>query len=119
MNDQLVATILAGQSLSDAVAIGGFKPVALLMPAAWDTALVTFQASYDGVAYGVVVDLDNTEFQLNVPASRWVSLPAAPFSGARYIKVRSGVSGIPVNQAADRAITIITEQAVSAISRLE
>lgn len=109
IQDSKSATIASGQSLSAAVALGSGVPVALLMPSAWTAASVSFQASYDGVTFANLYS-EGAEVSVNVAASQWVALDSAPFAGARFIKLRSGASGAPVNQAADRVLTIITRR---------
>ncbi|NTU77322.1 MAG: hypothetical protein HGA90_05865, partial [Alphaproteobacteria bacterium] len=50
MLDNVTATIASGTSLSDAQNLGGLRLFGLVMPAAWTTANLTFQASFDGGA---------------------------------------------------------------------
>jgi hypothetical protein len=40
-------------------------------------------------------------------AARSIKVPFDDLLGVRYLKVRSGTSGVPVNQTADRAITLV------------
>lgn len=49
----------------------------------------------------------NAELQFNVAASRHIIIDPANFKSAAVIRVRSGTSGVPVNQAADRIITLV------------
>jgi len=106
----LVATIAAAGSLSAALHIpNGHEVVALLMPAVWTAAGITFQASADKSAFGDVFAAGGTEYTLTVVATNYVVIPTGSLHGARYIKVRSGTTGTPVAQAAERTITIVTK----------
>jgi hypothetical protein len=111
MRDQQVkvATILSGQSLSQAINVQGYAVVSVQFPATWNAADLTFQGSVDGVTFGDVYDEDGTEIGwTGDTASRVLlvkgtgELPA----GLAAIKVRSGTAGVPVNQAADRALLL-------------
>ncbi len=109
-------TIASGASLSDSVNLGGRAPVALVMPDAWTTAVVTFQASLDGAIWRevqiVAEDGATAAEALAVPvaASLFVPLDANPFAGARFLRVRSGTSAAPVNQAAARIIQMVRRE---------
>lgn len=100
-------TIANGTSLSPAEDLAGHLLVGFALPAAWTTADLTFLVSPDGVNYFNLVDGAGTEVKVvGVPSSYAVVDPRT-FSGIRFIKVRSGTSGTPVNQGADRIVTII------------
>ena len=103
------ATIANGESLSGAVDLGSASLVAIQMPASWTAASLTFQVSYDCATYADVKDELGTEFTVTAAASLVIASAAiaATFLGARYLKVRSGTSGVPVNQGAARDIKII------------
>jgi hypothetical protein len=104
------ATIASGASLSGAVDLGTGRIVGLIVPAAWTTASITFQASADGSTFFDLYD-DATQRELAssiVVASRYLALPMNDWLGIRAVKVRSGNSGAPVNQGAARAITLVT-----------
>lgn len=98
-------TIANGQSLSAALFIGGNRVVAIEMPAAWTAAGLSFQASADGVTYN---DVHTTSAELTVTAgaSRLLLLGRA-LEGTVFLKVRSGTSGTPVAQGADRVLKLI------------
>jgi hypothetical protein len=99
-------TIASGQSLSPAFDAGAGRLAALVMPAAWTAAAITFQGSADGSTYADLYDDQGNEATVQAAASRAIALDVlAPLVGAfRYLKVRSGTGGAPVNQAAARAI---------------
>lgn len=102
-----IATIASGESLSSAVDCGELRPFAIQMPAAWDAAGLTFQKSADGITYSDVYAPAGTEYSLSAAASEWINLNPQDFADARYLKVRSGTSGTPVNQLADRALSVV------------
>lgn len=100
--------IASGASLSAAVDIKGLSVAAALIPAAWTAANLTFQASMDGTTYGDVYKLDGTEYTATVgSAADFILFMPSDFWFAEFIKIRSGTTGTPVNQAAARAITLI------------
>ena len=102
------ATIDNGASLSGVVDLGGRKLVAIVMPASWTAASLTFQASPDGVTYYNVYD-GATERALVVAASYYSALNIGDWVGFRYLKVRSGTSGTPVNQGGARTLTLVIQ----------
>jgi hypothetical protein len=101
------ATIAAGASLSDAVDIDGWKFMAFEMPAEWDAASMTYQASIDNVTFKDLY-MDGAEVTGTVTASKVcaVNLNALAFAAVRYIKIRSGTAATPVNQTAERKINV-------------
>lgn len=102
------ATIANGASLSDALNIGSRDMFALIMPSSWTSAALTFQGSFDGTNYFNLYDDGGNEISFTVAASRYVIISSpAKFFGLKKLKIRSGTSGTPVNQAADRAIGVI------------
>lgn len=102
--------IANGESLSSGTKIGGAAIVGVELPAAWTAANLTFQVSTDGSAYKDLYDSTGAEIVVTAAASRYVRLPAVDFFGFRYVKVRSGTSGTPVNQGAERSITLVTKE---------
>ena len=100
------ATITSGTSLSAAVALDGLNLIGIQMPAGWDAAAVTFQVAYDGATYNNMW-LQTAEFSATTAASvtnLWSHDLLGPI---RSVKVRSGTAGVPVNQTADRIVTLI------------
>lgn len=100
-------TILSGQSLSDALDLKGRILTGVFLPAAWTAANLTFQASPDGGTYYDAWD-QALEITVSAAASRFVAIDAQLFLGVRFLKVRSGTSGTPVAQGADRALILMT-----------
>jgi hypothetical protein len=102
------ATIANGASLSDAVDLGGRKLVAIDMPSSWTAASLTFQASVDGVTYDDLYD-GATERTLVVAASRYLAQAIGDWVGVRFLRIRSGTAGTPVNQGGARTITLVVQ----------
>ena len=100
--------IAVGTSLSAAIDLGNGNLAAILMPAGWDAAGLTFQGSIDGLsAFSNIYDA-GTELTLTVAAGRYQTLDPTKWLGIRYVKVRSGTSGAPVVQTADRVLSLLT-----------
>jgi len=105
----VLATIAAGASLSALAYIPpGHEVVALIMPAVWTAAGLTFKASYKSSSLADVFVPAGTEYALVVVATNYVPLPAGALRGAVYIQVRSGTTGTPVNQVTACDVTLIT-----------
>ena len=103
----LSLTIANGVSLSGAIDLGDLCAVLVVMPVAWTAANLTFQASHDGVTYQNVYDGFGVEYSLVAAAARNVAVPPSDLVGARFIKIRSGTSGTPVNQGAARTLYVV------------
>ena len=105
---QYPVTISSGTSLSAAVDLGPNRAFAVVMPASWTAANLTFQGSVDGITYNNLYDDTGTEVTITAAASQYIVLSSpAKILGLRWIKVRSGTNGTPVNQGADRALVIV------------
>ena len=100
-------TITSGTSLSAALHLDGTHPVALVMPAAWDAASITFQTSDDGTTWSNLYDSSSEYTISSAGASRRIILNPSDFASVTYLKIRSGTSGAAVNQTADRIIKVI------------
>lgn len=103
------ATIANNASLSDAIDLQGCRAVAIRMPASWTTAVLTFQGSEDDSNYADVYTSGGTELQCAAAASRWIILEPQHFLGIRYLKIRSGTSGTPVNQGGARSLVVVAQ----------
>lgn len=110
------ATIANGAALSGAINLTKINTAydlrlfGIQMPAEWTTANLTFQVSLDGTTYTNMYLDDGTEYQASVAASSFVVVPIDKFCGVPFLKIRSGTSGTPVNQAADRFLTLALRQ---------
>jgi hypothetical protein len=102
-------TVANGASLSGAAQLlpPNGRLVGVITDAAWDTNAMTFQVSVDGTTY---VNLYNagTEYSMaGIVASAYNAVNPDVFSGARYVKVRSGTAGTAVNQVGDAVVTLV------------
>lgn len=104
--------ILSGTSLSGAINLKTGRMFGIVMPAGWDAAVMTFQVSYDaGTTYNNLYDSTGTEVSYTVAAARFVLMTNSfDWLGTQYLKIRSGTSGTPVNQTADRTIGLAVIQ---------
>lgn len=100
------ATIGSGAALSGAVDLGSAILSAIQMPAAWTAAAITFDVSADNATF-VTLKYQGAEVSLTVAASEGHTVDTSTFIGWRYLKVRSGTAGTPVNQGGARTITLI------------
>jgi hypothetical protein len=105
------AVISASGSVSSAVGVGRRIVTGLQMPTSWTAADLTFQGAEkpDGT-FQSIYDSDGTEVTVSAAASRAISLTPAEMdalSAWASIKIRSGTSGSPVAQAAERTIYVV------------
>lgn len=104
-------TIANGTSVSGVLDLDKTSIVGFIAPAAWTTAALNIEVSVDNSAWETTV-LD----QYGAAVSSWSAVVAgAAYSvdvvsmmAWRYIRLRSGTSGSPVVQGADRVFTLIT-----------
>lgn len=106
----VTTTIGAGEAVSPVIDLGNQRAHLVILPPAWSTAALSFQVSATGDAF---VDLYDVAGEVTVPATvaaaaRAVTLPPSIFHGVRYLRLRSGISGGPVIQAAARSIVLTT-----------
>lgn len=108
------ATIASGASLSDALDTGLVhsmqKFVGVIMPNAWTTANLTFQGSDNNSTFSDIYDDNGTELTITAAASRAIGFRGEQqqvLSTFRFLKVRSGTSGTPVSQGAERILGLL------------
>ena len=116
----LMATIDAGQSLSNALDCVDDVVVGLIMPPAWTSAHLTFSLSLDNITFYDLYKLQSesstpSELVANVRANAMIPLHPDTMLMARYLKLRSGLHNEPVPQAAARAFKVLTVNRVGAI----
>lgn len=101
-------TIPSGATgLSDGFDLKGYTLVRIDMPAAWTAANLTFQVSTDDSTYNDLY-ISDAEYTLTAAASRALGVAAADgVRMHRYLKVRSGTSGAPVDQGTDRVLRLV------------
>lgn len=108
LSEPTETVIPSGSDTSGNLNAGGRVPSALVMPAAWTAADITFEVSIDGSTWVPVHLADGTQYTLTVAASRFVSLTADYFIGAKHVRLVSSV-----NQGADRTMTLMMSRPVT------
>jgi hypothetical protein len=102
-------TILNGQSLSAALRLNGMMGEALIMPAAWTAAGLSFAASEtEAGIFLPLFDALGVEITCTVLASQRIVLPIGLLRSHDWLRLRSGTAAVPVNQGADRSLTLLT-----------
>ena len=111
MRTVLTATIANGASLSDAVDCGEGSLVGIVMPAAWTAAGLHIAGSVDGTNYYPLFDTAANEIGITTAvASYMYAFDPGLAQPPRYIKIRSGTAGTPVNQGAARTLYVIARR---------
>ena len=108
----LETTIANGESLSSLIELGSLTLVGIEIPAGWTAANLTLQTTNEsGGTLVDVYDKAGSEYTITVGgASRFIVLDKSDLQGiGRFIKLRSGTSGTPVNQGADRVLKLIVK----------
>ncbi|MDR3474433.1 MAG: hypothetical protein P4M09_22520 [Devosia sp.] len=109
---QVLATIAAGQSLSNAIPLNRREIVGIVMPAGWDAADLTFRSSLDaGATWSEVYQDSGVAVQLIVGAGRRIAQDPGGWKGIDALQIRSGTTTAPVTQSAARSITLIVRPA--------
>lgn len=110
--------IASGTSLSTEVNVDRGRIVGIQMPAGWDAAGISLQALIRQAAgnppapvFGNVQDQAGAALLVTAPVlDSYVALAdTAPLRALGRIKVRSGTSGAPVNQTADRNFFLVVD----------
>ena len=121
--DYAAATIASGAALTGALALDSISNVSqdgnvapqklgmrlggIIMPSAWTVAGLSFQVSADGVNFFDLHDKYDSEITVPVVANTAYLLDIADWITLPYLKIRSGTSAVPVNQAASRTLTLL------------
>lgn len=106
--DVINATVANGTALSAEVDLGAKALVGIAMPAAWTAAAMTFQVSADGGATWLeLTTTAGAAVNYTVANGQFIAVDPAQWKGINAVKVRSGTSGVPVNQGADRTIGLV------------
>ena len=106
------ATIANGTSVSGSIDLTSTALLGFIAPSAWTAAALNIEVSPDGTTWPTAGAFD----EFGSAIGQWSALTAGaaykvdPLAMLpwRYVRLRSGTSGTPVNQAADRAFSIIT-----------
>jgi len=113
MRSVQTATILSGASLSDAIHLAEGSLVGIITPAAWTAGGLHIAGSVDGTNYYPLYDTAANEIGVTtVAASTMYAFDPGLAVPPKYIKIRSGTAGTPVNQGADRTLTVISRKFV-------
>ena len=108
VRNTIVATILNGAAVSNHINLEGSVLVGIRMPAAWTAANLTFRVSMDDVTFLDAYSGAGAEHVVTAAVDRHIWLDPSAFAGYRWLIVRSGTAGTPVNQAGDRLVTLVT-----------
>ena len=107
LNETVTFTIANGASVSGNVNINNRIPTGIFMPAGWTAADITLQTSLDGSTWVDVYAIDGTEYALTVAASRFIPIDSSALLGiGTHLRIRSGTAGTPVNQGAERVLSV-------------
>jgi len=86
----------------------GYTPMAVITPAAWDTAKLSVQGSLDKTTwFDIHLWQEEYDTKHNVSANECHIMSEYPLRGIPYLRFRSGTAAAPVNQTATRNLTII------------
>lgn len=110
IKETVTVTIAVGAALSGALNVGGMCPLLIETPAGMEGAALTFQVSSDDTNFFDLYDEAGNEVSIPAGASRAIRLDPMDFYAASSIKVRTGTSGAPTNQAgaaADIKVTLV------------
>lgn len=105
--------IPAGQSVSGWVDLENGQVAVIHMPAVWTAAAITFDSAPEGSGpYQPLFDDGGVEVALTVSGGRncGIDINALKLSAVRFLRVRSGTSALPVVQAAERVLWIVTKR---------
>ncbi len=100
--------ITEDDDLTAAISLLDLTPVAIIMPAAWDAADLTFQIGDSNDTFTNLYNDTGSEVVVTAAASRYIRLVPSEWVNMRQLKIRSGTSGTPVAQTADRTLIIVT-----------
>lgn len=114
--NRLTATIALGQSVSTPIPLSDMGLVALVLPAAWTAAALTFETSVDGGATWTQV-FDDANAEVTIAGATMTArvtdciVPTAAIlaklEGLHTVRLVSGVAGAQVAQVAERVFTVI------------
>lgn len=102
-------TIPGGANQSTAFDLRGYRPVALLLPFGWTPAPVSFGVQLAGGGLNHLCASSGAQIVMNPPAINCHCLLDGWFATAESLVVFSGTQAAPVNQAAQRLLTLICE----------
>ena len=101
-------TIASAAALSGLIDLTGWSIVSILIPS-WTAADLTFQGSIDGSTFKNIYTKDGIELSATVVADS-IICDLLELGSIRYLKIRSGTSGTPVNQGAERVLGVLLKR---------
>lgn len=104
-------TIPSGESLSNALdlSLSDDSVFGVVMPPDWTAADISIEVSADGTNF-VPLYWNDAEYTLVAGINIAISFEISALAAWEYVKIRSGTSAVPVNQAADRVIVVLTRE---------
>jgi hypothetical protein len=110
----LQSTVInSGTALSATVNLSSLVLVGIQLPAAWDAANITFLHSTDNSTFQSVFG-PTAEYALTSPAANlYITVDGAAAAAnvsralTHWVQIRSGTSATPVNQTANRTLTLV------------
>lgn len=110
VQDTYKVTIQANTNSVDADC-GGLRIAAIVIPAAWDAADISLAGSPDGGnTWMRIYDANGTEYVIKAAAGRYIPIDLSMTMGIKHLRIYSGVSGAPVDQSADRILTLMLRE---------
>jgi hypothetical protein len=105
--------IASGQPYGASIKLNRERIVGFFMPAGWTTATLGFDVTRDGGSNwfpvcDMISDYAGTEVACTVAVGQFYALNPALLVGGLEIRPRSGPSGAPVNQGANRTLIFVT-----------
>jgi hypothetical protein len=104
--------IAAGESLSDPLDCTGGNLVRITMPVDWTAAVLSFQASSDGVFFNDLFFSDGREIVFEVIPGTAVLVPVDTSAALAFIKFRSGTRENPIAQLAQRDFAVAIDRLI-------
>ena len=108
LSEPQAAVIASGASVSGDLNLGGRILVGIAMPAAWTAASITFEVSPDrGTTWLDMYDITETEMAISPVVDNYYAIDPLQFLGVNHLRIRSGTAATPVNQGAERTVTLM------------
>jgi hypothetical protein len=107
------STIASGGATGTSIKLNRERIVGFFMPAGWTTATLGFDVTRDGGSNwfpvcDMISDYTGAEVACTVAVGQFYALNPALLVGGLEIRPRSGSSGSPTTQAAQRILTFVT-----------
>jgi len=105
--------IAAGDSVSTALSLGDYKPIAIINDTVWTNAQLTFLAAHNSKAdsnYKPVFNADSTQLIAKTAAKYYTILDPDKFAGLQYIKLKSGLHNAAVIQPYKKVLKVISKK---------